>query len=142
MASDINSAVVSGNLTRDPELRHTESGFAIGNFAIACTRTRKVDDEFTDEVSYFDVKVFGNKAENVSKKLRKGDLVSVSGRLEQERWEDKETGAKRSKVVIIAEQMSGEGFFRKAGEEPARSEPEAKQEALPAASADDDDIPF
>lgn len=141
--SNINTVAVSGNLTRDPELRHTPSGTAIANLSVAVNRSRKQDDgSYQDEVSFFDLTAFGNFAELISRKLRKADSVSVLGRLEQQRWET-EDGSKRSKVVIIVQTIDSASFYKKddevapmdAGEPAAQT---GTQTQLPA----DDDIPF
>src|ERR1044072_7352530 len=110
--SNINSVVVSGNLTRDPELRHTPSGTAVCNLGIAVNRSRKDGDEWVDEPSFFDVTIFSGRGELAARKLTKGSFVTVSGRLEQQRWTT-DDDQKRSKVVIIAQQIEGADFFKK-----------------------------
>jgi single-strand DNA-binding protein len=139
--SDINSTVLTGRLTRDPELRSTNSGTSVANTAIAVERFRKDQD---NDVSFIDLTIWGNFAELVANKARKGDTVTISGRLQQERWET-EDGSKRSKVVVVVDTLVGECMYRKAdgSDTPARTEGNeqtAVQSAAPAAS--DDDIPF
>lgn len=141
--SNVNSVTVSGNLTRDIELRRTQSDFVIGNAAIAVERSKKVGDDWEKETSFFDVTLFGGSAEFAAKKLRKGDLVTIQGRLEQQTWEDKDGGGKRSKVVIVATAVDSHGFFRPKDQDNDISAsgggaPAAAQTALPT----DDDIPF
>ena len=141
--SNVNTVTVSGNLTRDIELRKTQSDFTIGNLGLAVERSKKVDDDWETETSFFDVTVFGGTAEFVAKKLRKGDLVTVSGRLEQQRWEDKETGAKRSKVVIVATAIDSHGLFRPKDEDNQLNfDGGGASEPAAAAKPADDDIPF
>ena len=149
MANDINIAVVGGNLTRDPELRSTKNGTSVANLGLACNKSKKNEDgSYTDSVSFFDITVWGNFAELVARKLVKGDHVVIQGENEQQRWEDAETGAKRSKVVIIAREVSSPGMFRSKDEETAPAvEAESADpatEAAPAAAAEPktDDIPF
>lgn len=112
--SNINSVTVSGNLTADPEIKMTgaDGDFAIVNLRLANNRTKKVGDEYVEEASFFDVTVFGKFAELIDRKLRKGDPLTVLGRLEQQRWETPE-GDKRSKVVVIANEIDSSSLFKK-----------------------------
>lgn len=143
--SNINTATISGNITRDPELRHTPSGFPVCNVGVAVNRRRKDKDtqEYVEEASFIDVTVWGTFGELVARKLRKGDLVMVTGRLEQRSWEA-DDGSKRSKVEIVADEMDGPGFYRPASEDNTGGGeyvPAASQ-ASGAATPPDDDIPF
>lgn len=150
--SNVNSATVSGNLTRDPETRWTsdDGKSAIVNFGIAVNRRRydKTAEEYVDEVSFFDIEVFGGFAVLVQKKLRKADAATVQGRLEQNSWET-DDGRKHSKVVIVAEQIDSEGFFRSkdedgvgSGDTPAATETPAETPVAVAAGVSAADIPF
>ena len=103
-ASNINSVVVTGNLTRDPELRHLNSGTAVCKLRIAVNTRRKEGTEWVDKPNYFDVTVWGAQGENCSTYLSKGRPVAVQGRLEWREWEAKE-GGKRQSVEIIAESV-------------------------------------
>lgn len=137
MAS-INTVVVTGNLTRDPELRHTPSGSAVCSLRVAVNAREKVNGEWTDRANYFDVRVWGNMAESCAQYLSKGRKVGVMGRLRWEEWEDQATGSKRQKVVIVAENVEfltpkGEGS---AGESAFRA-PEGGGEFFPAAATSD-----
>jgi len=134
--SNINTVTISGNLTRDPELRHTKSDTAVCNISVAVNRSVKRDDEWVEEPSFFDVTVFGGRGEQCAAKCAKGSFVTVSGRLEQQRWETEE-GDKRQKVVIIAQQIEGADFFKKRDESAASTPAESGT-----AAAADDDIPF
>ena len=100
MASDLNSIILVGRLTRDIELRFTASGTAIGNFSIATNRRIKKNDEWIDDVNYFDVQLWGKAAQGLQKYLIKGQQVAVSGELKQERWE--KDGQKHNKILIEA----------------------------------------
>ena len=141
--SHINSVTVSGNLTADPEKKVVGDDFTIVNLRLANNRQKKVGDEYVEEASYFDVTVFGKFGDLVDRKLRKGDNVSVQGRLEQQRWETAE-GDKRSKVVIIANEIDSKAFFQKDEEGAAKQSGETATDgsAPPAPAATDDDIPF
>lgn len=101
MASDLNNVVIEGNITRDIELRATGGGTSVLQLGIAVNSSRKVDNEWTDEASFFDVVVFGELADHCDETLTKGSRVIVQGRLQQRSWENDE-GEKRSKVEIVA----------------------------------------
>lgn len=141
MASNINSVTVAGRLTRDPELKHLPSGDPVAEFGLAVNRSRKVNEEWVEEVSFFDVSSF-KRAENIVTKLQKGDSVVVLGELRQRTWEA-EDGTKREKVSIVANSMEAEGFYRKATETSGGAETVSEADLAPAgASAQTDDIPF
>lgn len=103
MPFQINTVTVSGNLTRDPEVRHTPSGMPIVSLAIAYNERRKNQQtgDFEDHAHFFDITVFGKFGEAVANGLGKGDPIVVSGQLEQRRWQDQQ-GNNRSAVSIIA----------------------------------------
>ena len=96
----LNSVNMMGNLTRDPELKYTNSGKAVCNLSIANNRVYTTNGQKQTEVSYFDVEVWGAAAENCAKYLKKGRGVVVEGRLKQDRWE--KDGKTQSKVKISA----------------------------------------
>jgi single-strand DNA-binding protein len=100
----MNLLAIAGTLTRDPEIRYTQGGKAIANFSIAVNRSWKGQSgEWEEEVSYFQCTTFGYVAENVVKKFAKGERITITGRLKQDRWE--KDGQKHSRVVIIAEKI-------------------------------------
>lgn len=92
---------VTGNLTRDPEIKFGSTGNAFVNFSIAVGRKDKDGNEHT---SFFDVTAFGTVAENVGNSLAKGNRVIVSGRMEQSKWTDKE-GNERTTFKLIADEV-------------------------------------
>jgi len=100
-----NTVTVIGNVTRDPELRFTPSGMAIATFGLAVNRmwTDRQTNERKEQVSFFDIKCWSQLGENVSTSVAKGNRVIVSGRLEQQSWE--QDGQKRSKVEIVADEV-------------------------------------
>jgi single-strand DNA-binding protein len=106
--SSENTVTIVGNLTRDPELRFISSGAATANLSIAVNRKwmNKQTSQWEEQVSFFDVVCWRELAENVSESLTKGTRVTVTGRLEQRSWEDPKDGAKRSKVEIVADEVS------------------------------------
>lgn len=101
--SAINMVTVSGNVGRDPELRQTVTGTNILTFSLAVNERVKRGEEWEDYTNWFDVVVFGRRAEGLSNVLRKGMKVAVSGKLRYSSWE--KDGQKRSKVEIIAENV-------------------------------------
>lgn len=103
MATDFNSVTLIGRLTADPVSKYLPSGSAVAEFSIA--NNYYVSSKNTTEVNYFDVVAFGKMAETVSKFLTKGKQIAVMGTLRQERWQDKDTNASRSKVRIIMQSM-------------------------------------
>ena len=103
-ASNVNVVVITGNLTRDPELRHTGGGTAICELRVAVNSRRKdgQSGEWVDKPNYFDVTVWGAQGENCANYLSKGRPVAVEGRLDWREWEAKDGGGKRQAVQIIA----------------------------------------
>jgi single-strand DNA-binding protein len=104
--TSFNKVILLGNLTRDPEVRYTPNGVAVASFALAVNRKYKQGNDTKEEVSYIDIVVFGKQAENCGQYIGKGDSVLVEGRLQQRRWDDKETGHKRSKVEVAAQSVT------------------------------------
>ena len=102
-----NSVVLMGHLARDPELRYTPQGSAVCDFAIGMNRRfkRKDSDELVDEVTFVEITAWNGTAETCAEYLKKGRLVLVCGFLKQDRWEDTESGAKRSKVKVVAQEV-------------------------------------
>ena len=102
-----NTVTVVGNLTRDPELRFTNSGQANASFGVAVNRRwqNRQTQEMEEQVSYFNVVCWREMAENTAESLTKGMRVVVTGRLEQRFWETKE-GDKRSVIEIVADEIA------------------------------------
>lgn len=101
----INRVNLTGNLTRDPELRQTSGGTSVLSFGMAVNDRRKNNrtGEWEDYPSFIDCTMFGARAEAVSKYLSKGDKASVEGRLHWSQWE--RDGQKRSKIEVIVEEI-------------------------------------
>lgn len=142
MSANLNKVILMGNLTRDPEIRYTPKGTAVGELGLALNRRVKQGDEWTDEVTFVDVTVWGSTAENAQKYLTKGRGILVEGRLALDTWEDKQTGQKRSRLKVVGESVSylpgGRG-----SDQPARA-PQKASTPAPADVDDDegDEIPF
>lgn len=98
---DINHVVLVGRLTRDAELRYTNSGLQICKFAVAVNTSKKQGDTWTDEANFFDCVLMGRQAESIHRFLKKGQQVGVDGELRHDRWE--QDGQKRSRVEIFAQ---------------------------------------
>jgi single-strand DNA-binding protein len=128
-----NRVILAGNLVRDPETRFLPSGLAVTSFGLAVNHRYKSNNEVKEEVSFFDVVVFGKMGENCAEYLSKGRPVLVEGRLRQRRWEA--DGVKRSKIEIVAENVQFLGS-------PRGASAEAGAPAAPAPESQDDDIPF
>ena len=150
MAS-FNKVILMGNLTRDPELRYTPKGTAVAKIGLAVNRVWKTETgETKEEVLFIDVEAFSRQAETISQYIRKGSPVLVEGRLRMDTWDDKQTNQKRSKILVIAENVRflGSGQPREGA---APDAPRAKPVAsAPAATTTDpaeeappeDDVPF
>lgn len=99
-----NKVILGGNLSRDIELKYSQSGSAVANTAIATSRKFTVNGEKNEEVCFIDITFFGRSAEVANQYLRKGSKVLIEGRLNFEQWTD-QSGARRSKHTVIAETM-------------------------------------
>jgi single-strand DNA-binding protein len=142
MARNINRVIVVGNLTRDPELRHTPSGMAVCSLRIAVNTTRKDETgQWVDKPNYFDVTVWDKQGENCAQYLAKGRPVAIDGRLEWREWE--QDGNKRQAVEIVADNVQFLGGRQDGEGSPAYVPAGAASsgEDFPASPADDD-IPF
>ena len=151
-ATNINRVVLTGNLTRDPELRSTPSGTSVCSLRIACnTRRKDSSGEWVDKPNYFDVTVWGAQGENCATYLSKGRPVAVDGRLDWREWEAND-GGKRQSIEIIAESVQflgsrdGSGAVQGNGiqarsDVPADTSDFEQNEPVGAGSAGDD-IPF
>ena len=152
-ASNINSVVITGNLTRDPELRHTGGGTSVCGMRVAVNSRRKDGSgNWIDKPNYFDVTVFGAQGENCANYLSKGRPVAVEGRLDWSEWEAKDGSGKRSKVEIIANTVQFLGS-RDGGGDGGNGNGFSPQSDVPADTSDfqgagvgsggsEDDIPF
>jgi single-strand DNA-binding protein len=108
-----NRVILAGNLVRDPEIRYLPSGLSVTSFGVAVNSRYKQNNELKEEVSFFDIVVFGKMGENCAEYLSKGRPVLVEGRLRQRRWET--DGAKRSKIEVVADNVQFLGAPKGAG---------------------------
>ena len=146
MPANINRVVLVGNLTRDPELRHTPSGMAVCSLRLAVNSRRKDESgNWGDKPNYFDITVWGQQGENCAQYLAKGRPVAIDGRLEWREW-DAQDGTKRQAVEVVADNVQFLG---------SRGDSEGAGSFVPAGAAaatsggtdadfggTDDDIPF
>ena len=147
----INRVIISGNLTRDPEIRKTAGGMPVLGFGVAVNDRRRNQQtgEWEDYPNFIDCTMFGTRAEAVSRFLSKGSKVAIEGKLRWSQWE--RDGQKRSKIEVIVDEIEfmtsrdggngyGQGGYAQA---PRQASPVPMQEA-PAVNASvyDEDIPF
>ena len=152
-ATNINRVVLTGNLTRDPELRSLPSGMSVCSLRIASnTRRKDQSGEWMDKPNYFSVTVWGAQGENCARFLSKGRPVALDGRLEWREWQGQD-GAKRESVEIVADsvqflggreegQGGGGNGFTPQSDVPVNNSDFQPVAAPAGASAADDDIPF
>lgn len=140
----INRVNISGNLTRDPELRQTPGGTAVLSFGVAVNDRRKNQQtgEWEDVPNFVDCTVLGARAEPISRHLSKGMKVAIEGKLRYSSWETKD-GSKRSKLEVTVDEIE---FMSKAEQKPAPKPPQAAAPAPtpapPQSDVYDEDIPF
>jgi single-strand DNA-binding protein len=144
-----NRVVLVGNLTRDVELRYTPSGTAVTDIAIAVNERVKKNEQWVDEVHYFDITLWGRTAEVAGEYLSKGSSVLIEGRLKLDRWE--QDGQKRSKIKIVGEKMQMLGGRSGGGQSngphtnaaPAHSAQTSPAQTAPSQGPPpDDEVPF
>jgi single-strand DNA-binding protein len=152
--ANINRVVISGNLTKDPELRQLPSGNSVCKLRMAVnTRVKDRDSgQWGDRPNYFDVTVWGAQGENCANYLSKGRPVAVEGRLDWREWEAQD-GSKRQAVEIIANSVQflgsrsdnagggGNGTFQPSSDVPADTS-DFEGAAVSSGGGSDDDIPF
>jgi len=155
-ASNINRVTITGNLTRDPELRSTGGGLSVCGLRVAVNSRRKDGSgNWVDKPNYLDVTVFGAQGENCANYLSKGRPVAVDGRLDWSEWEAKDGSGKRQKVEIIADtvQFLGSrddaaagggngGGFQPQSDVPADTSDFGEPAGVAGGGGSDDDIPF
>lgn len=161
----INRVIISGNLTRDSELRSTASGFPVLGFGVAVNDRRKNQQtgEWEDYPNFIDCTMFGARADSLHKYLTKGTKVAIEGKLRWSQWE--RDGQKRSKIEVIVDELefmssrnsdaqysSGQGYGQQQGGYQPAQQHGGYQQAAPApqgmpdisasSSVYDEDIPF
>lgn len=169
MSTDINQVVLVGRLTRDAELRYTNSGTAVASLSIACNEAVKQNDgSWQEQGHFFDCTLWGKQAESVNQYLTKGRQIAITGRLKQDTWTDQQSGQNRSKVVVNVQSLEllatpqGDGSQNQAPQRPQgpqdrsyqqnrqqypsrQQEPTQRDmydEPVPGPESFEDDIPF
>ena len=153
--ANLNRVLLIGNLTRDPEIRYTPKGTAVAEIGIAINRVFSGEDgEKREEVTFVDITLWSRLAEIAEQYLKKGRPVFIEGRLQLDSWDDKQTGQKRSRLRVVAENLQmlgarGEGepggtgggapAPRRSGPAPA---PRPNPPRDPDLDTEPDDIPF
>ena len=154
-ATNINRVILTGNLTRDPELRSLPSGMSVCSLRVACNTRRKNNStgEWEDKPNFFDVTVWGAQGENCARFLSKGRPVTLDGRLEWREWQDQQ-GNNRQSVEIIADAVQflggrddaggggGGGGFTPRSDVPVDDRDFQPAGAPSGGAMSDDDIPF
>jgi single-strand DNA-binding protein len=154
-ATNINRVVLTGNLTRDPELRSLPSGMSVCSLRVACNTRRKNNStgEWEDKPNFFDVTVWGAQGENCARFLSKGRPVALDGRLEWREWQDQQ-GNNRQSIEIIADAVQflgsrdenggggGGGGFTPRSDVPVDDRDFQPAGTVSRPTAGDDDIPF
>jgi single-strand DNA-binding protein len=152
--ANLNRVLLIGNLTRDPDLRYTPKGTAVAEIALAINRIYSGDDgERKEETTFVDITLWARLAEIAGQYLKKGRPVFIEGRLQLDTWDDKQTGQKRSRMRVVAENMQLLGN-RQEGDPPPSGQPAPRRSSATAApptrseprdpdlDAEPDDIPF
>jgi len=148
-----NRVILMGNLTRDPQVRYTPSGTAVTEIGLAVNRTwfDKQSNSRREETTFVDVTLWGRQAEVAGEYLAKGRQVLIEGRLQLDTWDDKETGQKRSKLRVVAENMTMVGGRSEGGRGGSGGGSRESQAAHasndsfddgPSGAPPDDEVPF
>lgn len=143
----INKVLITGNLTRDPELRETTSGFQVLNFGVAVNDRKKNQStgQWEDYANFVDCTMFGNRAASVARFLAKGSKVAIEGKLRWSQWEAQD-GGKRSKLEVVVDEIefmtSRDGGQKPQYKQQYQQQYQQQQYQQPQADMYDDEIPF
>lgn len=151
MAS-FNKVILMGNLTREPELRYTQGGTEVVEVGIATNRKwkDKQTGNVNEEVTFVDCTFWGRTAAILAEYCSKGSAVHVEGRLKLDQWEERETGAKRSKLKVVVDSLqllpqgnrSGGNGGQSSGSPQPNESPENNGEPYQPGPVGDDEVPF
>lgn len=125
----LNSVTLGGNVVRDSELKATRGGTPVLTFALAVNESRKVDGEWEDYPNFIDCVMYGQRADSLSRFLKKGTYCALVGRIHQNRWENNE-GQTRSRIEVVVDEVH---FETRGDGRPASEQPE---------DVYDEDVPF
>lgn len=136
---DINTVAITGNLTRDPELKQTQGG-SVCRMRVANNGRKKDGDQWVDAPNYFDVIVWGAQGENAAQYLSKGRKVAITGKLRWREWESEQ--GKRQVVEIHADNVAFIGGREQGQQQQASASPSGGEFVSSGSTTADDDIPF
>ena len=144
---DLNKVMLIGRLTNDPELRQTASGQNVASFGFATGRKWKdsMTGEMKEQTEFHNVVAWGKLAETLNSYAKKGKQLYIEGRLQTRSWDDKESGAKRYKTEVVAENIILLGSAGDAGSRGGAGESEMASVPAQPVSSDDitiEDVPF
>ena len=124
--STFNKAILMGNLTGDPQVRSTKSGKPVASFSLALNRSTGSGEQRREETTFIDVVVWDRLAELAERYLSKGRPVLIEGRLQEDSWQDKQSGQTRKKVRVVGERLE----FVRDGQNRAADQPFEPEPAL------------
>jgi single-strand DNA-binding protein len=152
MAKSVNKVILIGNLGKDPEVKFTPGGTAVAKFTLATNeRYKDKSGEWQDRTEWHNIVAWQRQAEIVGEYVKKGNKIYIEGRLQTSSWEDKQTGEKKYRTEIIAQDLVLLGGRGEAGDHEggsrsrsasASSGPPPEQEVADGAHITDEDIPF
>lgn len=156
MSRGVNKVILLGNLGKDPEIRYSQGGTAVGNFSLATTERRKgADGQWADHTEWHNIRVFGRQAELSGQYLQKGSTVYIEGRIQTRKWQDKEGGNRYTTEILVNDiqflgRTKGQGAPAggPGGFEPSGHRSAAPADDFPGPPIDDagfdpnDDVPF
>lgn len=141
---NLNKVTIAGHLGRDPETRFTTSGLAVCTFSVAITEKGRGENA-QEKTTWIDCKAWRDTAELIAENFKKGSAIHIEGKLDVESWDDKQSGQKRSKTVIVVNSASIPLYRKK--DQSTQARPASKPAAQPAPApdvppAEQDDVPF
>lgn len=149
MAKSVNKVILIGNLGKDPEVKYTPSGTAVAKFSLATNeRYKDKGGEWQDRTEWHNIVAWQRLAEIVGEYVKKGSKLYIEGRLQTSSWDDKESGQKRYKTEVIANDLvllSGRGTEEGGGRSRGASAAASMDQRVPepdTAQITDEDIPF
>ena len=152
MAKSVNKVILIGNLGKDPEIKYTPSGTAVAKFTLATNeRYKDKAGEWQDRTEWHNIVAWQRLAEIVGEYVKKGSKIYIEGRLQTSSWEDKQSGEKKYRTEVIAQDLvllggrgegEGEGRSSRGASAAASSERPHGEEAAHPAEITDEDIPF
>lgn len=141
MARDTNRYICTGRLCKDPEIKYLANQTAVASLSVAVSDSKKVGDRWEEVPVFIDIEVFGQPAEFICQYGKKGSQIIVEGKLRLDQWTDKNTGDKRSKLKVVADNLRMLGGKEKTERQPEQRG-DAPQTRQPQDDVGGDSIPF